>query len=308
MRKVPHTEALSFTRKWKLPSVLIFQLRSARSTVSHAWQAKINPWILYTDFNYMGTPRREPTVIPLDKDTEEPPCPGTLIALDAEFVSLQTEESEVKADGSRVVVRPSRLGLARVSVLRGSGELEENPFLDDYIATKDNVVDFLTEYSGIHPGDLDPLTSRHALVSLKVAYKRLWILLNLGCVFIGHGLLKDFRIINLHVPRHQVIDTVDLFILRSSNRKLSLRFLAWNVLGDAIQTETHDSIEDARTALKLFKKYQEYTDAGVIDQILDRIYTEGIRYAFKPPVPAVGGQMGRLQQGASRSESSTPGV
>ena len=93
---------------------------------------------------------------------------GTLVALDAEFVALQQEEIEVKADGSREIVRPSRSGLARVSVLRGSGLDEGEPFLDDYIATKEPVVDYLTDYSGIHPGDLDVRLSRHNVIPLKV--------------------------------------------------------------------------------------------------------------------------------------------
>lgn len=134
--------------------------------------------------------------MPLDKEHGEVPTKGMKVALDAEFVSMRKEETEITADGARSIIRPSRLGLARVSVLRGEGEHEGVPFLDDYIATREPVVDYLTEYSGIYPGDLDATTSKHALVSLKVAYKRLWILLNLGCVFIGHGLLKDFRIIS----------------------------------------------------------------------------------------------------------------
>jgi PAB-dependent poly(A)-specific ribonuclease subunit 2 len=177
-----------------MPSVLCFQLKSERSVVDNSWKNTIDTWLLYSDFPYLGQPRREEQTVLLSK--EEAPQQGTLIALDAEFISLQKEENEVKADGNKVIVRPSRLGLARVSVLRGQGELEGIPFIDDYIATKEPVVDFLTEYSGIHPGDLDPVISRRALVSLKVAYKRMWILLNLGCTFVGHGLLKDFRIIS----------------------------------------------------------------------------------------------------------------
>jgi PAB-dependent poly(A)-specific ribonuclease subunit 2 len=45
-------------------------------------------------------------------------------------------------------------------------------------------------------GDLDLNASPHTLVPLKVAYKKLRLLVDLGCIFIGHGLSKDFRIIS----------------------------------------------------------------------------------------------------------------
>jgi PAB-dependent poly(A)-specific ribonuclease subunit 2 len=107
------------------------------------------------------------------------------------------------------------MSLARVSVVRGQGEEIGKPFIDDHIYTTENVVDYLTEYSGIRrdcsfdcflfvranlstllDGDLDPLLSRKTLVPLKTAYKKLRLLVDLGCVFIGHGLDKDLRIIS----------------------------------------------------------------------------------------------------------------
>lgn len=45
-------------------------------------------------------------------------------------------------------------------------------------------------------GDLDPHLSRYTLAPLKVAYKKLRVLIDRGCIFIGHGLSKDFRIIS----------------------------------------------------------------------------------------------------------------
>jgi hypothetical protein len=41
-------------------------------------------------------------------------------------------------------------------------------------------------------------------VSLKTAYLKLHHLLDAGCVFVGHGLRQDFRMLNLTVPPEQV--------------------------------------------------------------------------------------------------------
>ena len=138
----------------------------------------------------------------LSKD--ELPQAGTPIAIDAEFVALQQEELEFRSDGTKKTLRPSHMSLARVSVLRD----DSVPFIDDYILTKETVVDYLTEYSGIKSeykrnsaelikgGDLDANNSPHTLVPLKVAYKKLRLLVDSGCIFIGHGLAKDFRTIS----------------------------------------------------------------------------------------------------------------
>ena len=69
-------------------------------------------------------------------------------------------------------------------------------------------MDYLTRFSGLVHGDLDPATSVHHLVSLKTAYLKLRWLVDNGIVFVGHGLSKDFRMINMHVPNNQIIDTV----------------------------------------------------------------------------------------------------
>lgn len=47
------------------------------------------------------------------------------------------------------------------------------------------------------------------------------------------------------------------------------------MLGENIQTETHDSIEDARSALRLYEAYHEYEENGIFDDKLEELYREG---------------------------------
>lgn len=162
-------------------------------------------------------------------------------------------------------------------------------------------------YVNVTAGDLRPETSKHTLVPLKVAYKKLRMLVDAGCVFLGHGLKKDFRIISeciyrlqagetltghcsikdIYVPPSQVIDTVDLFQSTSHPRKLSLRFLSWFLLKQDIQgadaSEGHDSIEDALAALKLYKLYLQFKTDNRLEDVLEDLYEAGRIHGWKPP-------------------------
>jgi len=82
---------------------------------------------------------------------------------------------------------------------------------------------------------------------------------------------------------------VDLYFIRTKQRRLSLRFLSWFVLHEHIQTDTHDSIEDARSALKLYKAYHELEERGIFDQKLEELYKQGRLYVSScPPTRDIG--------------------
>jgi PAB-dependent poly(A)-specific ribonuclease subunit 2 len=102
------------------------------------------------------------------------PDSGDIIALDAEFVSVQEEETMLGDSGNKIVLRETRHALGRVSVIDcRTGKI----IIDDHVLPKEPVFDYLTRFSGIVEGDLDPKTSPHHLVTARTAYLKLRLLM-----------------------------------------------------------------------------------------------------------------------------------
>lgn len=216
-------------------------------------------------------------------DTEERQL--SHVAIDAEFVLLGKEQFDIAIDGKKKTMKPKRQAIGRVSVLHAGGAKYAVPFVDDYIEVLEPIIDHQTQYSGLEIGDLEFGKSRYNLQSLKVVYRKLWLLLNDNVVFVGHGLASDFRVLNLSVPKDQVIDTVELFKL-PDGRNLSLRYLAWFFLEGEdrhVQTGNHDSIVDARTALHLWRKSEELKQSNTFHEQLQEAYDYGHRTKYLPP-------------------------
>ena len=289
-------EVLLAHSRWKRPCVLLYTredivLRMQAHTLEVPGNPLAEAAAKVPEFSLMESPppnprqRGGPSFTPLLPHEIPLPC-GWLVAIDAEFVAVSDELTR-PGKGSDVVVRPARLALARVSCVRGQGDNSGIPFIDSYIQQSEPVVNYLTRYSGIKAGDLDPSVSAHHITTMKAAYVKLRQLIDAGCCFVGHGLKKDFEIINVLVPANQVIDTVDLFWLQGS-RRISLRFLAWHFLGLQMSSrlqDTHDSIEDARTALQLYRKYEELKNEGqeVLEKAIREMYAVGRENQWEVP-------------------------
>ncbi|XP_035212359.1 PAN2-PAN3 deadenylation complex catalytic subunit PAN2-like isoform X2 [Stegodyphus dumicola] len=275
-------EAVYLNFDWKIPCVLYFSRIDLNSKHNLQVFNPVEKQVFREDVSLAArSGQTHMTFTPLTFDDDSEPA-GQLVAMDAEFVTLNQEEAEIRSDGTRSTIRPSQLSVARISCVRGDGPLEGVPFIDDYISTQEQVVDYLTKFSGIQPGDLDASISSKHLTTLKATYQKLRFLIDTGVTFVGHGLKNDFRVINLVVPPAQVLDTVYLFQL-PNKRMVSLRFLAWHFLDLKIQSETHDSIEDAKTALQLYKKYVELEQSGKIKEALKELYEIGRQLQWKVP-------------------------
>eukprot|EP00835_Amoeboradix_gromovi_P001829 NODE_92_length_21718_cov_0.361950.p3 type:complete len:924 gc:universal NODE_92_length_21718_cov_0.361950:13991-16762(+) len=197
VQTVPEYEVVQNPKGWKSPSIFMYRKHRYIELPINTLDESVMIEFLQSSSTSIA-PILSPSVYPVIPLQEyENIGSGFLCALDAEFVSLQEELVEFKSDGSKTIKRPCRLHLARVSILRGEGFHEKKPFIDDYIIPKEEIQDYLTQFSGIKPGDLDPKTSRKRLLHLKTVYKKIRWLIDLGCVFVGHGLKKDLRIISI---------------------------------------------------------------------------------------------------------------
>ncbi|XP_064408535.1 PAN2-PAN3 deadenylation complex catalytic subunit PAN2 isoform X2 [Latimeria chalumnae] len=301
---VDKCEAMQFDLSWKVPAILYYARRTYDSKYNLEIKNPIEASVLLAEASLARKQRKcHATFIPLMLN--EMPQAGELVGLDAEFVTLNQEEAELHSDGTKSTIKPSQMSVARITCVRGQGPNEGVPFIDDYISTQEQVVDYLTQYSGIKPGDLDAKISSKHLTTLKSTYLKLRFLIDVGVKFVGHGLQKDFRVINLLVPKDQVIDTVYLFHM-PRKRMISLRFLAWYFLDLKIQSETHDSIEDARTALQLYRKYLKLSkngsDPDEFRKVLKGLYEKGRKMDWKVPEPDGD------SQNSPKSASVFPGV
>lgn len=250
-------EARYVDGRWKLPALLVYRQIGAEVPVSE----KIFSDDLFFAEENLAVNGIESVAI---KSMEDLPKEGELVGIDAEFIKIKTDLLEF--DGKCAQMR----AVGRASCVDATGE---KIIFDDHVRLADDVkvVDYLTRFSGIGESDLFPASSGKYLTTHKRLLLRMHVMIQRGVIFVGHALHNDFTVINVHIPEPQIIDTVVLLRLETQ-RMLSLQLLVKEMLGEMIQTAEHDSVVDAQYALKMYRKYLELRDQGILSSEMRRIY------------------------------------
>jgi RNA exonuclease 4 len=166
----------------------------------------------------------------------------------------------VALDCEMVGVGPMKVSvLARVSIVNYQGKC----VFDSFVQVEEPVTDYRTEFSGIRREDLE---STEAL-PFGVVRARVKKILGRS-ILVGHGLENDLAV--LHLSKCPVLtrDTSLYFPFMTQGpdgtfRARRLRDLIWEQLGVVIQSGEHNSLEDAWSAMALYKRVETEWDTWV---------------------------------------------
>ncbi|XP_055680060.1 uncharacterized protein LOC129788082 [Lutzomyia longipalpis] len=134
--------------------------------------------------------------------------------------------------------------LTRITVVN----INEEVVMDHLVKPKNRIINFNTKYSGITKKMMATATENLASVQAKVL-----ALFHSETIIVGHGLVNDMRSLKLI---HGVFFDTE-FIYTAPTGPRSLKDICKAKLKKDIQVNEggHDSVEDAVTAMKLFKYF-----------------------------------------------------
>lgn len=133
--------------------------------------------------------------------------------------------------------------LTRISLIN----FNEETILDELVKPEDEIIDYLTQYSGITEELL-----RNVTTTLKEIQEKICKIISANDILIGHSIENDLNVLKLRHPR--IIDTSLIFEHpRGPPFKSSLKYLAKQYLERTIQDGSHDSVEDSKACLDLVK-------------------------------------------------------
>ena len=162
-----------------------------------------------------------------------------IVGMDCEYVGIGFEGREHQ--------------LARVSIVNADGL----PIYDKYVRPTEPIVDYRTDVSGIRPGNLT--NGEHFQTVQQEVHKLL-----ADKIVVGHAVHNDFKVLGLTHPARLTRDTAKYKPLREMADQIqkmpSLKHLATHLLGVQIQQGEHDSITDAKMALRIYLLHRKKWD------------------------------------------------
>jgi RNA exonuclease 4 len=160
-------------------------------------------------------------------------------------LSEEYKSRYVALDCEMVGIHNNKSVLARVSLVDWDGHV----LLDTFVKVPDKITDFRTKYSGVKPQHL-----KNAMEPAECR-KRVAALLR-SKVLVGHALKNDLDVLLLQHPKQDIRDTAKYRPFQKFTNKWrprKLRELVKERLEQDIQEASHDSVEDARATMKLFR-------------------------------------------------------
>uniref|UniRef100_UPI00358F751D uncharacterized protein n=1 Tax=Myxine glutinosa TaxID=7769 RepID=UPI00358F751D len=138
--------------------------------------------------------------------------------------------------------------LARVSLVCRHG----NVAYDTLVKPNEKITDWRSQVTGLNEQSLLEAPSEDG-VRDKV------LQLIQGRLLVGHALHNDLKVLKLNHPKDQIRDIQKCPVLHNwlQVRHPSLKVLAKNLLDMNIQGGAHDSVEDARVAMRLYTLVQD---------------------------------------------------
>lgn len=147
--------------------------------------------------------------------------------------------------------------LARVSIVDFHGR----QVYDSYVRPRERVTDWRTKISGIAP--------KHMAVARDLDEVRAVVAdLFRDRIIVGHDIKHDLEVLMLEHPHKAVRDTAKFapFKKYGHGPKPALKVLAREILGVEIQSGQHSSLEDAKAAMLLFRKYKPAFDVDIANR------------------------------------------
>lgn len=192
------------------------------------------------------------------------PPPDRILDDHVMMPTMSRDVDLVALDCEMVSVRGGKSSLAQCSIVSYDGET----LYHTHVRPSQPITDYRTRWSGVLPRHM-----KNALPHDAAVAKIRQILA--GKILIGHDLTHDFSVIGITPPRHRTRDTAHFIPLRSLaglslRQNPSLKNLSLKLLGRRIQNGFHNSLEDARAALDLYRKHETLWEKYLVERNWDR--------------------------------------